>query len=169
LRCLGDDTDVLATAALMAHTIAVEGVIEHAVVERLVEQGYSRMRTEVLVVFVPLGLYRAVIAQLPARPPIALPEIAMIQDYAHDRTLKVRLANVPEFVAALELGEETFVTGVLPREHLDACCISVELNLINEALNAGKELGGSRFASPYLLRLAETPGFEEWYQSVTRE
>ena len=156
-------TDVLTTVAAMATAIS-HG--EHAVVEKLVEHGYSRLRAEVLVTFVPIGLCRAVIARLSAHPPLVLPDKALIKDYARDRTLEVRLADVPEFVVARELGEEAYVNGVIPRAQFQASCISVELNLINQALDAGSKLGGLQMAPQILLRLADTPGFEEWYEGV---
>jgi hypothetical protein len=88
----------------------------------------------------------------------------MIKDYARNRTLEIRLADVPEFVMALELGEEAYINGVIPRAEFQASCISVELNLINQALNAGSKLGNVLMAPQILLRLAKAPGFEEWYQ-----
>ena len=66
----------------------------------------------------------------------------------------------------LELGEETFVTGIIPREQFIASCQSVEINLINQALDEGAKLGGAVFSPSILLRLADTPGFEEWYESL---
>jgi hypothetical protein len=82
--------------------------------------------------------------------------------------MEVVLADVPEFTAALQLGEEAFITGIIPREQFRASCNSVELNLVSEALNAGKEIGGARITPSILLRLAEAPGFSEWYQGVRR-
>ncbi len=142
----------------MAESIAAG---EHAVVENLIARGFSRLRAEVLLVFVPLGLGRALISRLP--------DTALIQEAPQGRQFEVRLADVPEFVAALELGEESFVTGIIPREQFRASCNSVELNLINEALNKGVNLGGTRFSSSILLCLAEAPGFEEWYHSLARK
>ena len=40
------------------------------------------------------------------------------------------------------------------------------MKLINQALDAGRELGNSTFASPFIVRLADAPGFEDWYQTV---
>ena len=156
-------TDVLTTVAIVSTAIS-EG--EQAVVERLVEHGYSRLRAEVLLTFVPIGLCRAVIARLCSNPPLALPNKALIKDYARDRTLEVQLDDVPEFVVARELGEETYINGVIPRAEFQASCISVELNLINQALNAGSKLGGLQMAPQILLRLADAPGFEEWYEKI---
>jgi len=150
----------------MAESIAAG---EHAVVENLIARGFSRLRAEVLLVFVPLGLGRALISRLPIDGPMALPDTALIQEAPQGRQFEVRLADVPEFVAALELGEESFVTGIIPREQFRASCNSVELNLINEALNKGVNLGGTRFSSSILLCLAEAPGFEEWYHSLARK
>ena len=159
--------DVLRTAALIAHTECAGDRLEHAVVERLVREGYSRIHAEVLMGFVPLGLGRAVISRLAFNPPLQLPKIGAIRDSAQNRTWTVILKDVPEFVAACELGEETYTTGVIPREHFSAACsMSVELNVISSALNAEAEHGGGRITW-FLLRLADTPGFEEWYRTVT--
>jgi hypothetical protein len=147
----------------MAESIAVG---EHAVVENLIAQGYSSLRAEVLLVFVPLGLARALIPRLAIDPPMVLPDTALIQESPQGRQFEVRLADVPEFVTALELGEESFVTGIIPREQFSASCNSVELILINQALDKGAKLGGAVFSPSILLRLADAPGFEEWYESL---
>jgi hypothetical protein len=158
--------DVLVTTAAMAESI---GGGEHAVVENLIARGYSELRAEVLVAFVPFGLGRAIISRLSIDPPIVLPTTALVQDAPQGRQWEVPLANVPEFVTALELGEENFVTGIIPPEHFDASCYSVELNLINQAFEKGVNPGGGRFSPSILVRLAEAPGFDEWYQSLGRK
>ena len=71
---------------------------------------------------------------------MVLPDTAIIQEAPQGRQFEVRLADVPEFVTFLGLGEESFVTGVIAREEFSACCNSVELNLINQALNKGVNL-----------------------------
>jgi hypothetical protein len=157
--------DVLMTTVAMAESIS-DG--EAAVVENLIARGYSELRAEVLLVFVPLGLGRAIISRLPAEPPIVLPETAVIQEAPKGRQFKVRLTDVPEFVTALELGEETFVNGCIPRHQLSASCHSVELNLINDLLFKNVEVGGAEISSSILLRLAGAAGFAEWYERVTR-
>jgi hypothetical protein len=94
--------------------------------------------------------------------------VALVRDFTNDRTLKVRLDDVPEFVTARELGEETFLTGIIPRAQFKAAVrLSVELNLVNDVLNAGVSISGAKAAPPILLRLAEAPGFDEWYQRVS--
>ena len=156
--------DILNVVALYADAPSAH---EHEIVERLVASGYDHLRAELLVAFVPLGLGRAVISRMPADPPVALSTTAQIRDFARDRWLEVELDDVAEFVAARELGEETFLTGIVPREHFGAAAgFSVELNLVSEALDAGKEIGGAIAAPPILLRLAEAPGFDDWYQRV---
>jgi hypothetical protein len=155
--------DVLRTTAVMATSVSDD---DHVVVERLIAEGFSQLRAEVLLVFVPLGLSRAVIARLPAKPPIVLPDTAVIQESPNGKRYEVRLTDVPEFVTALQLGEETFVNGVIPREQFSASCRSVELNLVNQALFEEVEIGGAVISSSILLRLAEAPGFEEWYRSL---
>ena len=156
--------DILKAVDLFA---AAPTAREQEIVERLTEKGYDALRAELLVAFVPLGLGRAVISRLPAAPPVALSAAAQIRDFARQRTLEVELDDVPEFVAARELGEETFLTGVVTREHFQAAAgFSAELNLVSEALNAGADIGGATVAPPVLLRLAEAPGFDDWYQGV---
>lgn len=158
--------DVLRTAALIAHTQSPGISLEQAVVERLVSEGYSRIRAEVLVAFVPLGLGRALIARLPINPPVKLSNIGAIRDSDRNRTWTIKLDDVPEFAVALELGEETYASGEIPREHFKAACsISVELNLISQALNADVNPGGGEIAW-FLIRLADAPGFEDWYRTI---
>ena len=147
----------------MAESIAAG---DHAVVENLIARGYSSLRAEILLVFVPLGLGRALISRLSIDAPMVLPETALIQEGPQGRQFEVQLADVPEFVTALELGKETFVTGIIPREQFSASCTSVELNLVNKALDQGVRLGGAVFSPSILLRLADAPGFEEWYESL---
>ena len=124
------------------------------------------LRAEVLVAFVPLGLARAVIARIPVSEPIWLPDKAIIQ-HPRGNTYSVKLLDVPEFVTALELGEETFRTGVISRDCFASSCFSTEFNLVNQMLFANVELGGAVCSSAILMRLAETPGFNDWYKSIT--
>ncbi len=153
--------DVFATVAAFQTTNAVT---DQEIVDELVVRGYDRLRAELLAVFVPLSLARAVIARLPS--PVLLPETAVVLD--GDRRLTLRLASVPEFQTARHIGEETFSNGVIPRELFGSIVsFSAELKLINQALYAGKELGGLTFASPVLIRLAAAPGFERWYETIS--
>ena len=139
---------------------------DQEIVDELVARGYDPLRAELLAVFVPLGLARAVIARLPANPPLRLPETAVVLD--GNRQLTVRLASVPEFQTARHIGEETFANGGIPRELFSSVvAFSVELKLINQVFDAGEELGGSTFASPVLIRLADAPGFERWYETIS--
>jgi hypothetical protein len=98
--------DVFRTVAAFEATNATT---DQEIVDELVARGYDRLRAELLAVFVPLGLARAVIARLPSKPPIRLPETAIVLD--RDRQLTVQLASVPEFQTARHIGEETFANG----------------------------------------------------------
>ena len=53
---------------------------EDLVVEQLLRRGFERLRAELLLVFVPLGLARAVIQRLEATPPVRLSDVAVIYD-----------------------------------------------------------------------------------------
>ena len=154
--------DILVTTEAF-HNCISEG--EPAVVERLIELGYSPLHAEILLVFVPLGLARSVIARLPAIPAIMLPDYALVRD-SSSNDLKVPLLAVPEFAVAREMGEETFVTGLISRERFQASSRSVELNLLNQMLNDGVEIGGAEISPSVLLRLADAPGFEAWYRET---
>jgi hypothetical protein len=77
------------------------------------------------------------------------------------------LLDVPEFVAAQDLAEETFETGVIPRAHFEASCFSAEFNLVNQMLHQGTDPSGAVFSQPRLLRLIDTPGFVDWYKNLT--
>lgn len=138
---------------------------EAEIVRRLIDIGYDVLQAERLVAFVPLTLARAIIARLEAEPPVQLSETALIRDSLTDR--EIRLVNVTEFVIAQQLAEDSFFSGIIPRDQFTAACnLSVELNLINQALNAGSPIDGATVSPPIFLRLADAPGFEEWYKSV---
>jgi hypothetical protein len=155
--------DIFTTVAAFQATSATT---DQEIVDELIARGYDRLRAELLTVFVPLGLARAVIARLHSNPPVRLPETAIVLD--GNRELVVELAAVPEFQTARHIGEETFANGVIPRELFSALVgFSVELKLINQMLDAGKELGGSTFSSPVLMRLADAPGFAHWYETIS--
>ena len=156
--------DVLITTVAMAESISAG---EQAVVENLMARGYSELRAEVLLAFVPLGLGRAIISRLPDGPSIVLPDKAVIKDGMQGRQFIVRLADVPEYVTARNLGEETFLNGCIPRHHLSASCNSVELNLLSDALNKNVEIAGAVISPSILLRLAYVPGFQEWYERTS--
>jgi hypothetical protein len=161
-NCLHEDVQI--TAALIGENPSAH---ENTLVELLVAQGYDPLRAELLVVFVPLGLARPVIARLEANPPIDLPDIAFVEDYARNRKLEVRLTDVPEFTATCELGEQHYQTGIIPREHFSAAAgFSVELHLTSDILSTGRDIGGTKIFPSVLLRLGDTPGFEEWYRGV---
>jgi len=155
--------DVLTTVAAFQATNATT---DQEIVDELVSRGYDRLRAELLAVFVPLGLARAVIARLPSKPPIRLPEKAIVLD--GNRQLTVQLASVPEFQTARHIGDETFANGVIPRELFSWIVgFSVELKIINRMLDAGHEPGGGMFAPVHLTRLADAPGFERWYETIS--
>jgi len=97
--------DVFTTVAAFEATNASD---EQELVDELVARGYDRLRAELLAVFVPLGLARAVIARLSANPPLRLPETAIVLD--GDRRLIVHLASVPEFQARITLARRLLRT-----------------------------------------------------------
>jgi len=156
-------SDVLTTASLLA-----EHSDEEATVERLVAQGFGRLQAELLVAFVPLGLARAIITRLPVSSAVQLSSTALVQDPMCKQSYEINLEDVPEFEEARQLGDETFESGVIPRDEFGlASGMSAELAVINKALNAGTDVSGATIAAPILLRLAETPGFCDWYQNLT--
>jgi hypothetical protein len=155
---------VLEAVAVIAARPTAE---EHEAAQELVRRGFSELAAEVLITFVPLGLGRALITRLPADPPMTLAETALVRSGVREQDLEIRLAEVPQYVAARQLGEEAFHTGFISREEFEAASgWSSELNAVNNALASGRPLGGSRISPPVLLRLAEVPGFEEWYRSL---
>ena len=155
--------DVFTTVAAVETTKATT---DQEIVDELIARGYDCLRAELLAAFVPLGLARAVIARLPSKPVLRLPDSVVVLD--GDRRLTVKLESVPEFQTARHIGEETYASGVIPRDLFSlVVAFSVEFNLINQALHAGKELGRLTFAPPVLIRLADAPGFERWYQTIS--
>jgi hypothetical protein len=152
--------DVLTTIGVMAgNPDASEGEI----VDFLRCLGYDDLQAEILVAFIPLGLGRAVIRRLPVETPIDLSDCVWV--LKGDRQLEIPLRQVPEFVEALRLGEETFTTGIIPTEEFSqAVRFSVELNAISKVLNAGSTV--ANVAAPILLRLGDATGFEDWYKAL---
>ena len=127
--------------------------------------GYEVLEAELLVVFVPLGLARAIIRRLPQPEPVELSDHAIV--VRDGRELVIPFKLVPEFVEAERLGEETFLTGTIAKEDLTAAAqISVELNLINKMLFDDVTTSGAYIAPPILLGLPEAPGFEDWYSEI---
>ena len=134
------------------------------VVDALCALGYEPLQAELLMVFVPLGLARPVIRRLPFSVTL-LDHVLVLRA---GETFEVPLKLVPEFVEARRLGEETFETGIIPRDALSAAVQhSVEMNLVNQALNAGTT--PEYIAAPVLIRLGDTPGFEDWYSDIKRK
>ncbi len=158
VRSLRDD--VLTTVRVIAETPDAH---EEEIVSSLRSFGYQTLRAELLVVFVPLGLARGLIYRLPEQTPIMLSDhVLVLKD---NRQLKIPLLLVPEFVEALALGEETFTSGIIPKEHFsNVVGFSVELDVINQAFNAEKAV--AHVAAPILLRLGEVEGFEDWYRTI---
>ena len=110
---------------------------------------------------------RAVIARLPISPPISLSDTALIRDPKRGRLYEIILVKVPEFERAREFGEATFATGIICRDQLEAVSSrSVELQVINQAMNADAQLGSAKVHPPVLLRLTEAPKFREWYRHL---
>ena len=139
---------------------------ENAMVERLMVLGYSKLRAEVLLAFVPLGLARAVITRIPSFE-ATLSDIALIRDFTRNETYEVPLRNVPQFISAWSLGEETFSTGIIPKDQFQKTVgLSVELRLISDALDRRDTI--AEMSAPVLMRLANVPGFRNWYKSVTK-
>jgi hypothetical protein len=159
-----DDTDLTADVLATTEAYLLCESDEPRVVKHLIDRGYSELRAELLMVLVPIGLARAVIKRLPRTAPIHLQAEVLIR-MPDGSDLEVGLFSVPEFVAALELGEATFETGVIPREELQASTYSVELKNLNQMLNAGVDISGAVCSRSILLRLGEVPGFDEWYRS----
>jgi hypothetical protein len=156
--------DIFLTINLMAEKPLSDDIV---IVSRLASRGFDSLKAELLCAFVPLGLARAVIRRITPYPAIRLSKVVWIQHPEKKETFKVRLNRVAEFEAALEIGEETFKSGILSSEELEAVAgRSVELILINNALNAGARIENGRMAPPILLRLAEAPDFEGWYRQV---
>lgn len=152
--------DVITTVRIIAEN---RDANEALLVDCLRSIGYETLQAELLVAFVALGLGRTIISRLPADIPIKLSDYVWVLKDGQKK--KVRLTRVPEFVESLHLGEETFMTGVIQKEHFtEAAGLSVELNLINQALIAGNTI--SSIAAPILVRLGQVPGFDDWYNRI---
>ncbi len=154
---------MLAAAISMASTPPEEG--EEGMVKRLIADGHSRLKAELIVTFLPFAFGRALMARLPGKQP-RMPDSAEIMDPSSGRQYTVRLADVPEFRIAAKLAEEIYITGSLTEEQFLRCSGSSELGSISQALNAGSSLGDLVLSPSVMLRLANIPGFDAWYQGL---
>ena len=151
---------VLMTARFIA---ANPEATEAELVDGLCGIGYQELEAELLVALVPLGMARAVIRRLPQPEPVELSDHAIV--LKDGRELILRLIQVPEFVEAERLGEETFTTGIIQGEDFAIIgTLSVELNLVNKMLFAGTT--PDIISSPVLIRLGDAEGFEGWYEQI---
>lgn len=140
---------------------------DQMVVDRLMDEGYDLLHAELLMVFVPLALGRALIERMNFHPALNLSDKAIVLGSNGDESMEINLTQVEEFQVALQLGREAFQTGIIPREQFSAASsIGVEIKLINQILNSGKEVEGSTIAAPVLGRLAKAPGFKDWYRRL---
>jgi hypothetical protein len=99
--------------------------------------------------------------------PTSMPDTATIPDPAGDRVFNVRLADIPEFAEALQVGEAAFRQGTMPREQIVGVAMrGSELRAIQAARRAGKDLTSSRVWPPMFVQFAEVPGFAEWYRAL---
>ena len=125
---------------------------EDEVVAALVADGVGRVRAEKLAALVPLAFGRVLIAHMAS---VSFSTHALV---GHPSGERVDLRSEPLFLRALEIATRLFHEG--PR-HLfqPAATMSAELQAVNNALNSGvKDLSGSTFADPILMRLTA----KEW-------
>jgi hypothetical protein len=156
--------DVFTTVAAIE---AVDAKDDQAIVDELIARGYDALRAELLAVFVPMGLARAVIDRLVVDSPIRWSDEAIVCYRSEGRELPLKLAAVPEFQTARHVGDENFASGVISRDLFSTVVsFSVELKLINRMLDAGEDIGGAVIEPPHLLRLSDAPGFDDWYQKT---
>jgi hypothetical protein len=138
---------------------------EPQLVDGLRSMGYSALQAELLIAFVPLGVARPVVRRLSEATPFTWSDHVFV--LKGNQKLTIPLEAVREFVEAVRLGEETFTTGIIPREDLTrAVRLSVEINLISRVLDAGKTV--DIISAPILLRLGEAEGFDEWYSEILK-
>ena len=146
---------VMTTVALM---VSESGADEDAFVPRLVAAGCSPLQARLLVLLVPLALGRAVIAGRP-RMPATMPEAVTIP--AEDRVYYVRLTAIPEFASAAAAA----AGGAIPPDQAAAVgARGSELHAIQAAVEAGQDLTRSQVSAPFLVGLADAPGFAEWFE-----
>ena len=146
---------VMATVALM---VPESGTDEDDFVPRLVAAGCSPLQAELLVLLVPIALGRAVIAGRP-RMPATMPEAAAVP--AADRVYYVRLTAIPEFAVAAAAA----AGGAIPPDQVaEVGAWGCELHAIRAAVEAGQDLTQCQVSAPFLVGLADAPGFEEWFE-----
>src|SRR5207244_3137296 len=105
--------DILATIAAMSADAAPQ--CEEEIRERLIAQGNSLLRAEILGAFIPLAFGRAWTSSLDVNGPHEFSETAMIWCGGKDYR-EIKLSDVPEYSEALAIAEEALRTESMPWE-----------------------------------------------------
>lgn len=117
-------------------------------VEALVAQGVRQQDAEKLVVFLPLAAGRSVLQKLTVLSPMF-----MVQDAA-GAWIEYPLEGEPVYRAAWRLLSNGYGASGLSKEGFGALVMrSVEMQLINDALNAGRDVSGAVLSPMMVLRL----------------
>lgn len=88
-----------------------------------------------------------------------MPEAVAI--HAEDRVYYVRLAAIPEFATAAAAAVE----GAIPRDQVFLVgARGCELCAIHAAVEVGQDLTRSQTSPPFLIGVADEPGFAAWFE-----
>lgn len=157
--------DVLTAVQVLTEYGARE---DEGVVEAMAEVGVTGIRAELLVTLMPLAFGRVLLGRMGFDPPIRFSDMALVHDERGGRTLEFRLTDEPLYLAALELADEAFETGVVPRERYEAVVArSPELAAVSQALDEGDDVSGAVMGPPTLFRLSAAEGFDDWHRRVS--
>jgi len=155
--CAAIQDHVMRTVSLM---LAEPGVDENDFIPRLVAAGCSPLQALFLVLLVPLAFGRAALAGRP-RMPATMPEAVGIP--AKDRVYYVRLTAIPEYAAAAGAA----ASGAIPPGQVAAVgSRGSEWHAIKPLVDQGHDLTRSQVSAPFLVGVADTPGFADWFAGV---
>ena len=160
--------DVVRVAKRMA---GPEPADDEAIDAELLEAGRTGLESQLLVMFVPHGFGRAVLAGKYGKPrmPKSLPDTVQLWGRAKDRRFEVRLIDVPQYRAAYDVAAEALRDGTLDRKIVSAVANrGCEMRAIHDGLAGGHDLSVSTFSTPIFPGLADRAGFDGWLASLSK-
>ena len=113
------------------------------VAQLLVKDGFAVAVALLLVAFLPSAFARPVLERLGVSEFVDTASVLM----ANGRLLNVRLFDQPEYVAALALAREHWVSGIIPRAVYETIVNRTsEIDAVSKALNEGADVDGATIA-----------------------
>ncbi len=129
---------------------AGEHEYDDSLVAELAASGFTDSEAEILCVFVPIAFGRVLLEQMGVT---GLSDQFAVCD-RHGQWVTARLIDEPVFAAALDVAPEV-LTGGSSALFEAAALRCGEMQIVNEALLAGKSLDGARWDPTHLVRVTK--------------